>query len=50
MMRHATATAPIALAGNYSGYAMTPSDDEDYDFIVLTGNSDHTYSTLITMA
>jgi hypothetical protein len=45
--RH-TATTPPVLTGAYSGYAMTPDGDGDYDFTLLTGNSDNTHSALIT--
>lgn len=46
--RHAEATSPPALTGAYSGYAITPDDHGDYDFILLTGSPDNTRSTLIT--
>ena len=48
--RHATATTPPVLTGAYSGYAMTPDGDGDYNFTLLTGSSDNTRSTLITPA
>lgn len=48
--RHTTATASPVLTGAYSGYAMTPDGDEDYNFSLLTGSSDNTRSTLITPA
>ena len=37
---------PAVLTGAYSGYAMTPDGDGDYDFTLLTGSSDNTRSTL----
>jgi hypothetical protein len=46
--RHTTGTTQPAPIGVYSGYAMTPDGDGDYDFTLLTGNSDNTRSALIT--
>lgn len=48
--RHTTAATPPVLAGAYSGDSMTPYGDADYDFTLLTGSSDNTRSTLITLA
>jgi hypothetical protein len=48
--RHTTATTPPVLTGAYSGYAMTPDGDGDYDFTLLTSSSDNTRSALITPA
>lgn len=44
--RHTAVTTLLALTGTYSGYAMTPDDDGDYDFALLTGNSNNTRLTL----
>jgi hypothetical protein len=38
------------LTGAYSGYAITPDGDGDYNFILLTGSADNTRSALITPA
>ncbi len=46
--RHTTATAPLVQTGAYSGYAMTPDGDGDYDFTLLTGSADNSRSALIT--
>lgn len=47
--RHTTATPPPVLTGAYSGYALTP-DDDDYDFTLLTGNRAITRATLMNSA
>jgi restriction endonuclease len=46
LTRHTTTTNPPALTGSFTGYAITP-DDEDYDFTLLTGNADNTRAVLM---
>jgi len=47
LTRHTTTTNPPALTGSFTGYAITP-DDEDYDFAMLTGNADNTRAALLS--
>jgi restriction system protein len=46
LTRHTTITAPTALTGSFTGYVITP-DDEDYEFALLTGNADNTRAALM---
>ena len=46
--RHGTLTTPPVLTGSYSGYAMAPDGDRDYDFTLLTGSADNSRAALIT--
>ena len=48
--RHTATTTPPVLTGAYSGYAMTPDGDGDYEFTLLTGSADNTRSALIIPA
>jgi Restriction endonuclease len=48
--RHTATTTPPVLTGAYSGYAMTPDGDGDYEFTLLTGSPDNARSTLISPA
>jgi restriction system protein len=50
LSRHTAVATPPALTGAYSGYAMMPGDDGDYDFTLLTGSADNARSALITTA
>jgi len=50
LTRHTTAATPPTLTGAYTGYAMTPDGDGDYDFTLLTGSPDNTRSALIAPA
>ncbi|MEV0006410.1 restriction endonuclease [Micromonospora sp. NPDC050980] len=50
MTRHTQLTSPPTLTGMYSGYAMTPDGDGDYEFTLLTGSPDKTRSALINGA
>jgi hypothetical protein len=43
--RRIKALTPPIPTGTYSGYAVTPDGDGDYDFALLTSNSDDTRST-----
>jgi hypothetical protein len=44
--RHTKAPTSPLPTGTYSAYVITPDGDGDYDFALLTGNSDNTRSTL----
>lgn len=48
--RHTGTTTPPVLTGAYSGYAMTPDGDGDYEFTLLTGSPDNTRSAFIIPA
>jgi len=48
LTRHTSEGASPVLTGAYSGYAMTPDGDGDYEFTLLTGSPDNSRSTLIT--
>ncbi|MFF0099678.1 hypothetical protein ACFYO8_10125 [Micromonospora sp. NPDC005257] len=48
--RHTVATPPPALTGAYSGYAMTPEGEGEYEFTLLTGSAENRRSALITTA
>jgi restriction system protein len=50
MTRHTQMTNPPAITGAYSGYAMTPDGDGDYEFTLLTGSSESTRLILINGA
>ncbi|MEU7926382.1 hypothetical protein [Micromonospora sp. NPDC049107] len=41
---------PPALTGAYSGYAMTPEGEGEYEFTLLTGSAENRRSELITTA
>jgi Restriction endonuclease len=47
LTRRTTAATPPVLTGAYSGYAMTPDGDGDYDFALLTDSSENARSALI---
>ncbi|MEU4635406.1 restriction endonuclease [Micromonospora chalcea] len=48
--RHTSTTTPPPLTGAYSGYAMLPDGEGDYEFTLLTGSADNIRSALITTA
>ncbi|MEH1017501.1 hypothetical protein V6U90_31005 [Micromonospora sp. CPCC 206060] len=48
--RHTVTTPPPALTGAYSGYAMTPDGEGEYEFTLLTGSAENRRSALITTA
>lgn len=46
--RHTTAATVPVPTGMYTGYAITPDGDDDYEFTLLNGSPISTRSTLIT--
>ncbi len=46
LTRHTSTNQPPAPTGAYSGYAMTP-DDDDYDYVLLNGSTSNTRAALI---
>ncbi|GAA0547481.1 hypothetical protein GCM10010172_31590 [Paractinoplanes ferrugineus] len=47
LTRHTKTTNPPALTGSFTGYAITPDVEEDYDFAILTGNTDNSRAALV---
>jgi hypothetical protein len=45
--RHTSTTQPPAPTGAYSGYALTPDGEDDYEFALLNGSTSNTRAALI---
>ncbi|NES17241.1 MULTISPECIES: hypothetical protein [Micromonospora] len=48
--RHTVTTPPPALTGAYTGYAMTPDGEGEYEFTLLTGGAENRRSALVITA